>query len=94
MNKFKIIDIPIITKDISTYFKIQPYNDDIIDWADKNIDFSDDISAERNRLDWEMYPYQKDVIKACSNLEGRHKVTFCGCEQLRQNKHVPSCIAL
>ena len=47
---------------IRRYFNIVPYQD-IISWVTKNIDFSDQISAERNKLDFELYPYQVPILK-------------------------------
>ena len=54
---------------IRKYFNIQAYQD-IISWAEKNIDFSDDVSAERNKLDFNLYPYQKPILKQWQN-EGK-----------------------
>lgn len=54
---------------IKQYFKITPYQD-IISWAEKNIDFSDDVSAERNKLDFNLYPYQIPILKEWQN-EGK-----------------------
>ena len=55
-EKFNII------KEIRKFFEIQAYTD-IISWAEKNINFSNDISAQRNFLDFSLYPYQVDILK-------------------------------
>ena len=51
---------------IRRYFSIMPYRD-IISWAQQNIDFSDDVSAERNKLDFNLYPYQIPILKQWQN---------------------------
>lgn len=51
---------------IRRYFNITPYQP-IIEWCQKNIDFSQQISAERNKLDFELYPYQVPIIKEWQN---------------------------
>ena len=58
-----------ITEHIRRYFSLMPYQD-IISWAEKNIDFSDDVSAERSKLDFNLYPYQKPILKQWQN-EGK-----------------------
>ena len=62
MPKLKKIQKYDLTQHIRTYFELVPYQD-IISWCQKNIDFSDDVSAERNKLDFTQYPYQKAIIK-------------------------------
>ena len=47
---------------IKRYFNITPYQP-IVQWCQKNIDFSDQISAERNKLDFDLYPYQVPILK-------------------------------
>ena len=59
LKKLKKYDL---TQHIRTYFEIVPYKD-IIKWCEENIDFSDDVSAERNKLDFKQYPYQIDILK-------------------------------
>ena len=62
MPKLKKLKKYDLTQHIRTYFELVPYQD-IISWCQKNIDFSDDVSAERNKLDFSQYPYQKAIIK-------------------------------
>ena len=62
MPKLKKLKKYDLTQHIRTYFQIVPFQD-IITWAEKNINFSDDVSAERVKLDFNLYPYQKDIIK-------------------------------
>lgn len=61
MNKKKVEEYNLI-EHIRKYFSVRPFKP-IIEWAQENIDFSQQISAERNRLDFDSYPYQKDILK-------------------------------
>lgn len=61
MNKKKVEQYDLI-EHIRKYFAITPFKP-IIEWCEQNIDFSQQISAERNRLDFDSYPYQKDILK-------------------------------
>lgn len=47
---------------IKRYFNLTPYQP-IVQWCQKNIDFSDQISAQRNKLDFQLYPYQVPILK-------------------------------
>ena len=62
MNKKKEIQIFDLIEHIKRYFNLQPY-EQIIPWLQKNIDFSQQISAERNKLDFQLYPYQIPIFK-------------------------------
>lgn len=53
---------------MKSYFTISPYVD-IITWCKDNIDFSEQISAQRNKLDFELYPYQVPILKEWENKE-------------------------
>ena len=68
MNKKKCKPFS-ITEHIRRYFSFTPYQP-IISWCEKNIDFSEQISAERNRLDFSLYPYQVDVLKQWQMKKG------------------------
>lgn len=71
-----------IVEHVKRYFNITPYAP-IIQWAEKNIDFSDQISAERNRLDFEQYPYQLPIIKQWEMKKGVIKtITVVAVEQI------------
>lgn len=72
---------------IRDFFEITPF-EHIIPWAEKNIDFSKDVSAERNYLDFSLYPYQVDIIKEWEDLTNIKTVTVVAPEQMRKNKHV------
>lgn len=63
LKKYKKYDL---VGNIKRYFNITAYQD-IISWAEKNIDFSDDVSAERNKLDFNLYPYQIPILKEWQN---------------------------
>lgn len=78
---------------IRDFFEITPYQD-IISWAEKNIDFSKDVSAERNYLDFDLYPYQVDIIKEWEDLNSIKTVTVVAPEQMRKNEHVCSWIIM
>ena len=62
MPKLKKLKEYDLTEHIRTYFNLVPFKD-IIKWCEENIDFSDDVSAERNKLDFKQYPYQIPIIK-------------------------------
>ena len=66
---------------IKKYFDIQPFME-IIPWAQKYIDFSNDISAQRNKLDFSLYPYQVDIIKEWQDLNSIKTVTVVAPEQM------------
>ena len=51
---------------IKYYFKLQPYQE-IVSWCQQNINMSEEISAERNKLDFTQYPYQVPIIKEWEN---------------------------
>ena len=58
-----------------------PLHEDIIDWAKKNIDFSEDASAERNRIDFELSPFLVEPLR-CWDFSGKiREVAVCGIEQ-------------
>ena len=63
MNKKRTVEYNLIDH-IRTYFEIVPYKD-IIKWCEQNIDFSEQVSAQRNKLDFELYPYQVPILKEC-----------------------------
>jgi hypothetical protein len=71
-----------LSNEIRKYFDIQAF-EPIISWAEKNIDFSKDISAQRNRLDFSVFPYQKEIIEQWQDLDTIKTVTVCGVEQRR-----------
>lgn len=61
----KFVEFDLI-EHIRRYFNIQPYQD-IISWCQQYIDFSQQISAERNKLDFQLYPYQVPILKEWQN---------------------------
>ena len=60
VNKFDLINA------IRRYFNLIPYQD-IISWCQNNVDFSQQISAQRNKLDFNLYPYQVPILKQWQN---------------------------
>ena len=76
-----------LIKEIRKFFEIQAY-EDIISWAKKNINFSNDISAQRNFLDFSLYPYQIDILKQWEDLKHIKEVVVCSPEQMRKNKSI------
>lgn len=76
-----------LSEEIRRYFDIQSF-ESIIPWAEKNIDFSKDISAQRNRLDFSLYPYQKEVIQQWEDLDHIKTITVCAPEQMRKNQYL------
>ena len=71
--------------EIRKFFEIQAY-EDIISWAEKNINFSNDISAQRNFLDFSLYPYQKEPLQQWEDLNHRKEVVVCSPEQMRERR--------
>lgn len=71
MNKKKAQKFDLI-EHIKRYFNLTPYQP-IIQWCQKNIDFSQQISAERNKLDFNLYPYQKPILKQWQNQKKKIK---------------------
>lgn len=57
---------------IERYFSVTPYQD-IISWCEQNIDFSQQISAQRNKLDFNLYPYQIPILKQWQNEKKKIK---------------------
>lgn len=84
MKKYKRFNL---ISEIQKYFEITPF-EHIIPWAEKNIDFSKDVSAERNYLDFDLYPYQVDIIKEWEDLNSIKTVTVVAPEQMRKNEYV------
>ena len=74
-----------LIKEIRKFFEIQAY-EDIISWSQKNINFSNDISAQRNFLDFSLYPYQIDILKQWEDLNHRKEVVVCSPEQMREKR--------
>jgi hypothetical protein len=54
--------LQILESAILDFWDIVPYQD-IISWAEENIDFSEDISAERSRLDLSLTPHIVEPLK-------------------------------
>lgn len=69
-----------LCRSVRQLFNIRPHVD-IITWARENIDFSGDISAERQRLDLDMSPFLIDPLKAWEFSGKIREVTVCGIEQ-------------
>ena len=78
-----------LIEEIRKFFEIQAY-DDIISWAEKNVNFSSDISAQRNFLDFSLYPYQIEPLKQWEDLNHRKEIVVCSPEQMRKNKSIRS----
>ena len=76
-----------LIKEIRKFFEIQAF-ESIIPWAEKNINFSNDISAQRNFLDFSLYPYQVDILKQWEDLKSIKTVTVVAPEQCRKNVHI------
>lgn len=76
-----------LIEEIRKFFEIQAY-EDIISWAKKSINFSSDISAQRNFLDFSLYPYQIDILKQWEDLKHIKEVVVCSPEQMRKNESI------
>ena len=71
--------------EIRKFFEIQAFQS-IIPWAEQNINFSNDISAQRNKLDFSLYPYQKEILQQWEDLNHRKEVVVCSPEQMREKQ--------
>jgi phage terminase large subunit GpA-like protein len=58
-----------------------PAHIDIIEWAQRSIDFSDDISAERKRFDISLSPFLAEPLRAWQYAGKIREVVVCGIEQ-------------
>ena len=54
--------LDLLQESILNFWNITPYQD-IVSWAVDNIDFSDDISAERTKLDLSLTPHLVEPLK-------------------------------
>lgn len=66
---------------LRAYFNLNPF-EDVLSWAQRNINFSSDVSAERNFLDFEQYPYQKEILKQWEDLDNIKEVVVVSIEQM------------
>lgn len=80
MPKLKKLERYDLIGEIRRFFDIKPYMG-IIEWAQKNISFSDDVSAQRDTLDFETFPYQIDILKAFEDLVHIKKIVVCAPQQ-------------
>ncbi len=62
------------------FYAISPHHD-IISWAVDNIDFSEDVSAERARLDLTLSPFLVEPLRAWEFSGHIREVAVCGIEQ-------------
>lgn len=82
VKKFDLVEA------IRGYFSITPYMP-IMKWIESYINYSDDVSAERDRPAFEQYPYQVEPIRQWEDLSIRKHVTVVACEQMRLR---PTCL--
>lgn len=61
MNK-KNVEVFDLVQHMQKYLTVSAYKD-IISWCEQNIDFSQEVSAQRNKLDFDLYPYQVPILK-------------------------------
>lgn len=61
-KKNKIDNLQIFEDFLLSFWSLKPYQD-IISWAINNIDFSDDISAERTKLDLSLTPHLVEPLQ-------------------------------
>lgn len=78
MKHIKKFDLVAETK---SFFNITPFSP-ILPWIDRNVTMVDDVSSERDRPDFSMYPYQVDILKQWEDLDIRKHVTVVMCEQM------------
>ena len=73
-NTFHLLD------NIREYFSITPYMP-IMEWINAYINYSDDVSAERDKPDFDQFPYQVEILKQWEDLSIRKHVTVVSVEQ-------------
>ena len=84
MPKLKPIHRYPLIENIKEFFKIQSWMP-IIPWAEKNINFTDDVSNERDHLDFSIFPFQIAPIKEWEDLNTIKKVTLVFPQQSRKD---------
>lgn len=70
----------IFTSALRNFYAIAPHRD-IISWATDSIDFSEDVSAERARLDLSLSPFLIEPLRAWEFSGRIREVAVCGIEQ-------------
>lgn len=70
---------------VKSYFNITPYQE-IIPWLEKNINLADDVSSERDSLDFSKYCYQIPILKTWQDFNKRKIVTLVAVEQIRKKQ--------
>lgn len=77
IEKFNLI------QSIKDYFKLSPF-EEIIPWLEHNITLVDDVSSERDSLDFSKYCYQVPILKTWQDFNKRKIVTVVAVEQIRK----------
>lgn len=62
----------ILTKTITEFFNVQQYKD-ILSFALQDVDLSDDVSAEKSKVDLQNYPYLVQPLQNCAIEKGIRK---------------------
>lgn len=78
MKKLQQNNIDLLSQGITSFFDIMPYKD-IIDFALNDIDLSDDVSSDKNKVDLQNYVYLIDPLKSCaieSNIRKEVVISF------------------
>lgn len=76
MNKFEFN----LCNEIRGFFNITPYLP-IVEWAQKNIDFSSDTGSQRNHFDINLTPHLKEILESTQFKNKIKQITVCGIEQ-------------
>lgn len=72
MKLLKENNVQLLSHKMLDYFDIQEYKD-IISFALEDIDLSDDVSSEKDRIDLENYPYLVQPLSKCAIQQGIRK---------------------
>lgn len=51
------------------FFKVEPFDGDIVKWCEKNIDFSEDVSCASDRFSLKGREYQREPLEAIRAVE-------------------------
>ena len=78
---------------VRDYFKLSPFMP-IMPWIEKNINLVDDVSSQRDKPDFSMFPYQVPILEEWEDMNIRKHVVVVSIEQARQDDHVSVWAAL
>ena len=92
MKLIKQNNVEMLAESMTEFFNVQQYKD-ILQFAVEDVDLSDDVSSEKNRVDLQNYPYLRQPLSSCVIEKGvRKQVVISYPEQM--SKTMISLIAV